>query len=119
MRQDSVNIWFPLHTRDFIADTQGFSSDERGAYIALLTRWWLDDGTLPGNDNFLARVCGLTERQWLGMKPNLMRLFRIDGENLVSIRLEDELAKAKWNREKKRKAAQSRWRRDDQDGALP
>jgi uncharacterized protein YdaU (DUF1376 family) len=82
--------YFRFYPRDFIGDpTVGAMSPEAtGGYIRLLCFAWMEDqpGTLPDDDEILARLSGLGER-WAACRDSIRRAFRVSGKRLLQKRM--------------------------------
>ena len=101
--------WMPLYIADYRADTARLSTAEHGAYLLLIMEYW-HAGGLPDDDKLLARIAGMSGRQWKKAKPTIQPLFqpgwkhkRIDAE------LERASTIAKAKSDKARDAANKRW----------
>ena len=66
--------WMPFYFGDYLADTRHLSTLEHGAYLLLIAHYW-QRGSLPDNDEQLARIAGLTPGQWRKVAENLRPLF--------------------------------------------
>lgn len=95
---------FQLWTDAYLADTTELTTIEHGAYLLLLIAMWRAGGSLPNNDDRLARFCRLTPQKWQSVKPVIMEFMTIDGDQITQGRLQDEIEKA---RERSRKASTS------------
>jgi uncharacterized protein YdaU (DUF1376 family) len=97
--------WMPLYVSDYRADTAHLSTLEHGAYLLLIMHYWQKDG-LPTDEKQLAKVAGLTLRQWLKMGPTLAAFF---GDGWTHKRIDDELQKAKHITKNASVNAKKRW----------
>jgi hypothetical protein len=66
--------WMPLYVGDYLADTRRLSTLEHGAYLLLIMDYW-QNGSIPDDDGALARIAGLTPKEWAKVKPAVLRLF--------------------------------------------
>ena len=74
--------WFP---RDYQADTRHLTLEEHGAYRTLLDLLWIGNCTgLPSDDKRVARMLGITPREWKKIKPELFPFFQCPHLRLVS-----------------------------------
>lgn len=108
-----VNLpWMPLYVADYLADTRRLSTLEHGAYLLLIMEYW-QHGGLPNDDRALAKVCGLTPREWTRCRAALAPMF---GEGWKHKRIDEELEKAAKNKETNttRAAAAAKARYDKQ-----
>ena len=109
-----LNIWFPVYPADFSIDTAHLTSEQVGAYVRLLCRLWRQSGRIKNDDSELARIVGVSPQKWRRMKASIEPLFNTaDPASWCSDWLNAELEKAKHNSDAKRKNAQSRWRKDN------
>jgi uncharacterized protein YdaU (DUF1376 family) len=108
-----ADIWMPLYIGDYLADTSRLTTEQHGAYLLLLMDYW-KSGKLPDNDQVLAQICKLTPDAWSNAKAMLMPYFSIEQGFWVHKRVEQEIAEAKVNQQKKHdravKAAEARWK---------
>lgn len=109
----------PLWTDAYLGDTTHLTTIEHGAYLLLLITMWRNDGRLPKNDGYLARVARLTPAQWARIKPTLWQFFREDGDWVTQGRLTDELDLVRRNSKRQSAKARARWLKpnDDADAA--
>jgi uncharacterized protein YdaU (DUF1376 family) len=66
--------WMPFWVGDYLADTRHLSTIEHGAYLLLMMHYWQHDG-LPNDDRKLARIAGLSLKQWATYRPTLAEFF--------------------------------------------
>lgn len=72
----------PLWTDAYIADTLHLDTLEHGAYLLLLmAAWRTKECAIPNDDVKLARFARLTPRVWLRIKPTIMALWIISGDD--------------------------------------
>lgn len=77
---------------------------DHGAYLLLIGALWNNGGRLPADDDVLAGYAKLSAKEWAGIKPRLMPLFRIVRGSLTQLRVTEDLAKYE-STSGKRKAA--------------
>ncbi len=82
----------PLFTDAYLADTRHLTTAQHGAYILMLmTAWRSTDCTLPNDDVYLARICGMDKRTWKGNKDTLLAFWQVTSDaKLFQKRLKDE-----------------------------
>ncbi len=82
----------PLFTDAYMADTRHLTTLQHGAYLLMLmTAWRMPECSLPDDDIFLSRVCGLNKRTWLNNKPAITAFWKKDDkQNWYQGRLKDE-----------------------------
>jgi uncharacterized protein YdaU (DUF1376 family) len=85
---------FQFYPADFLSDPNvaGMSLQERGAYITLLCLCW-KDGSLPLEDERLARMVGLPLPAWRKLSPIVVGCFTKADGRLVHKRLDHERQK--------------------------
>lgn len=110
----------PLFTDAFLADTMHLSAEETGAYLCLLmAAWRRPNCDLPDDDRMLARMARLDLETWQAVKPTVMDFWTYDGRSRTwsQKRQKKERRYVDDVREKKRKAAATRWKRDKKPDA--
>jgi uncharacterized protein YdaU (DUF1376 family) len=65
----------PLYVGDYIADTRHLRTVEHGAYLLLIMHYWRK-GSLPDNDELLARITGVKLAEWRAMRPIIEAFFQ-------------------------------------------
>jgi uncharacterized protein YdaU (DUF1376 family) len=113
----------PLFADAYLADTTHLTTEEHGAYLLLLmAAWRQDDCGLPDDDRKLARITGLTPRKWASMKPTIMEFWQVEGGRIYQSRLRKEHDFVCKKSEANRKAAASRWEKQNtekvEDGGM-
>ena len=68
----SARPWMPLYTGDYKRDTGHLTLAQHGAYLLLIMHYW-DMGGLPENDEEMARILRVSNKQmlsiWLAIAP--------------------------------------------------
>lgn len=95
--------YMPLWVAEYRADTGHLSTVEHGAYLLLIMHYW-QTKALPSEDPKLARIAGLTERDWRKIKPTINAFF-LDGWKHK--RVEEELLEAKEKHERRQRAGKA------------
>jgi uncharacterized protein YdaU (DUF1376 family) len=105
---------FQFYPRDWLSDPiqAAMSPAAAGAYIRLVCYCWIDH-TLPADGAVLARLAGMTLREWDRVSSQVMSAFITDGETyrhrrLDRIRGEHEV-RARERAESGKRGAQARW----------
>ncbi len=100
----------PFWTDAYLGDTQHLTTTEHGAYLLLLISMWRSGGTLPDDDQILARYARVTPAQWRRMAPILRPFFRAADGVITQGRLTDELNAVRQHSTKQSDRAKARWR---------
>jgi uncharacterized protein YdaU (DUF1376 family) len=90
-----------LHIGDYKKDTSHLRASGHGAYLLLTMHYWATGG-LPHDDDQLAAIACLTDKEWKKLKPTLKALFKA-GE-WKHKRIDEELAEAQALYEKRSRA---------------
>lgn len=97
--------WMPLYTADYLKDTQHLSTEEHGAYLLLLIAYW-NAGSLPDDDDALARIAKLSRQRWARTRPQIAPFFESGWRHK---RVEAELELVSKRQKVGRLAALKRW----------
>ena len=100
--------FMPLYVADYLADAAHLSTAEHGAYLLLLMTYWQRGEALPDDDKKLARITGLSGRNWLRARPVLIEFFEVRDNKLVHRRVERELSRVRDKSLKNRKGGLAR-----------
>jgi uncharacterized protein YdaU (DUF1376 family) len=98
--------WMPFWVGDYLADTRHLSTIEHGAYLLLMMHYWQHDG-LPNDDRKLARIAGLSLKQWATYRPTLAEFFDDEWRHG---RLQHELSVSLEKSATARVKAEKRWK---------
>lgn len=108
------HAWMPFYVGDYLGKTQRLSAIEHGAYMLLIMEYW-QSGSLPNDDNQLARISRLTLKEWQRIRDTIAAFFQPGWRHH---RVEEELARADAISSAKSEAgkagAAKRWRTDKQ-----
>lgn len=99
----------PFYIDSYLSDTTGLTNMEHGTYLLLLFAMWRAGGGIPNDDDRLARIAHLTSRQWLRVKPTIMRLCRVEGSMLTQGKLLETIANVQQKSKKNADSARARW----------
>jgi uncharacterized protein YdaU (DUF1376 family) len=108
-----VDYWMPLDIGQFLQHTMQLSTEEVGAYLLLLLRYW-GSGPLPNDPNQLARTARMSPDAWSIAFASLSMFFQTGPDGLLHQKGADK-RRAKWMdkrqkaHEKAQKAANARW----------
>lgn len=94
----SDRAWMPLYIGDYRADTAHLSTIEHGAYLLLIMHYWRNGG-VPKDDGALARITGMSGKQWASHKNAILSFF---DDDLNHKRIDIERQKAIGISEKRR-----------------
>lgn len=112
-RRLKADIWMPLYIGDYLKDTQHLVAETHGAYLLLVMHYWTKRGPLPDDDRYLANVARLSESQWQTHRQTLCEFFAIANGKWTHARIDEEIALATANKEKRSKSgktgATARW----------
>ena len=93
--------WMPLYVADYRIDTAHLSTIEHGAYLLLIMHYWAA-GSLPSDDHSLARIAGLTVKEWNRHRTVIAKFFDAQWRHK---RIDLELSRSSDISEKRRLAA--------------
>jgi uncharacterized protein YdaU (DUF1376 family) len=82
--------WMPLYVADYLADTGHLTAAEHGAYMLLIMHYWRQ-GSLPTDEQALARIGRMTPREWSRSRETISAFFDADWKHE---RIEEELRRA-------------------------
>lgn len=110
-----VDTWMPIYWGDYAKDTGHLGAVHHGAYLMLLKHYWVTATPLPCDDAQLWRIaCTDSLAHWRKIKAVVLAFFEEREGRLHHGRVEDELAKAEGNAERRsetaRRAAEARWK---------
>jgi uncharacterized protein YdaU (DUF1376 family) len=114
----SNHHWMPIRIGDYHRETRHLTAEQHGGYLLLGMEYWTK-GSLPDDDDQLARIAGMSKAQWRRNRPTLQALFadgwkhpRLDAEIERAAKVSERYA------ERARKGADKRWgRRSDSDAS--
>ncbi len=102
----------PLYIGDYLADTMHLNTQQHGAYLLLLFHLWRR-GTLPDDDTALAKITGLTPKEWTSVRLVLEPYFTVNNGLWQHSRVERERVRIAARQEKRgiraKSAALARW----------
>lgn len=108
-----TDVWMPMYWADLFADTQHLSREDFGSYMLLIGSYWRRGGPLPDDDAQLRRICRCDAAHWEEARKTLVTLFQPKDGFWWHKRIEEELEKARHNRElasqKGKTGAEKRW----------
>lgn len=86
----SADIWMPLYIGDYLKHTKRLSTLEHGAYLLLIMDYWVS-GHIDNDDEQLARITGLSIKDWVKIKPKITAFFVLVECQWRHARIEEEL----------------------------
>ena len=95
MPKQRKNHWMPLFIGDYLGDTSHLTTEEHGAYLLLLMRYWQQGHGLPDDDHELATITRLSRYKWKKVRPKIEKFFVKESGILVQKRVEQELEKSR------------------------
>jgi len=69
--------YMPMFWGDYIRDTRHLSLEEHGAYLMIIAHYW-ERGSLPDDDDRLARILGVSRLKWSKLKLAIKPFFNND-----------------------------------------
>lgn len=81
----------PLFTDAYLADTRHLTTIQHGAYmLMLMTAWRSPDCSLPNDDAYLAKICGMDKRTWAKNKDAILQFWEVSDAKMFQKRLRAE-----------------------------
>jgi uncharacterized protein YdaU (DUF1376 family) len=99
----------PVKTDALIADTSHMSPEEFGAYMRLLCAMWRHGGRITEDPEELARIAGVTLKQWAKIAERVLRPMTAGGGILTQKRLTTTWMDVQTIRQKRSASANKRW----------
>lgn len=84
----------PMYIGDYLRDTRHLSTIEHGAYFLLIMDAWTHGGLLPGDEKRLARIAGMSPKEWAASRDALLDFFTFTPDGYRHGRVDEELARA-------------------------
>lgn len=109
------DTWMPIYWGDYARDTGNLNNASHGAYLMLIKHYWCTGSPLTDDDDELWRIaCCDSKKDWLKLRPKVVKLFRIVDGFLTHKRVDREIAKAVSGIDAKveagRRGAEKRWK---------
>lgn len=107
--------YFNFYPTDFLGDANVaiMSAAEIGGYVALLCTAWQFGGKLPNDDVKLSKWARMSREEWASARKAIQPCFEVEGDWLVSRRMQAEHKKAAGKSESARASAQRRHHQPD------
>lgn len=94
----TIDRFLSVDLSDFERDTATMSAMEVGVWLRLMVMAWRNRGPLPNDDDKLARIAGVSRREWTKLKPAVLSAFKViaadQGEVLVNETWSSRIAEA-------------------------
>lgn len=118
------DTWMPMYWGDYARDTGHLNACGHGAYLMLIKHYWCVGKALPNDDNELWRIaCCDSKKEWMKLRPKIIRLFVQDGGFLRHKRVDREILAAASHvtakAEAGKKGAFRRWQKDGTSMRVP
>lgn len=119
-----TSAWMPLYVSDYLKGTMHLSTMEHGAYLLLIMHAWTHDGALPANEVRLARIAGMTPKEWKASREVILEFFEVHEGGIRHARIDREIEKAEAVVEQRRSAGRAsaaarKAQRDGNDRSTP
>lgn len=106
-----------IFVRDILADLADLDDAERGATLSLMFACWAEGGAIDGDPKRLARRAGTDAEHWPARWRVIARFFVVVGARVANPTVTAELARAREQREARRRgAAETNRQRAQRDG---
>lgn len=99
--------YMPLFVADYLADTRHLTPAQHGAYLLLIFNYWQRGEPLPNDDARLARIVGMSNRDWKHNRDAILEFFTKQESLLVHPRIAHELSRVEAKSLKCKDAAQA------------
>lgn len=110
--------YFPLYSKDTLAEIGWMTNEEAGAWIRLRCQAWEQEpkGTLPGDDTLLMRFAQVHQSKWGEVKQAALYGFTLSEDGRYhNAALKAIYEEIKTSHLQKQKAADARWRKSSAD----
>ena len=101
------DTWMPMYWGDYARDTGHLNAAGHGAYLMLIKHYWCTGKPLPDDDELWRVACCDSKKEWLTLRPKIIRLFDVQDRMLHHKRIEHELAVAVFLTEQRRTAGKA------------
>lgn len=81
--------WMPFYVADYFKDTRHLTRAQHGSYVLLILEYWTR-GSLPQDEEQLARLAAMTPGEWKAERSILAAMFEPEWKHK---RIEDEMAR--------------------------
>jgi len=84
--------YMQFHVSEYLADTTHLTTEEHGAYLLLIFRYWQTGAPLPNDDVLLARFARVSDDKWPQIRSVIQHLFNTCSTNWQHARIDYDLA---------------------------
>lgn len=118
------DTWMKMYWGDYARDTGHLNAAGHGAYLMLIKHYWCTGAPIPDDDDELWRIaCCDSRKDWIKLRPKIIRLFKPADGLWHHKRIEKELNEATSTSSAKaeagKKGAEKRWQKDGSAIARP
>jgi uncharacterized protein YdaU (DUF1376 family) len=99
--------YMPLYVADYLADAAHLTTIQHGAYLLLIMNYWQRGEPLPNDEARLAKIAGLSMKDWKYNRAAILEFFTVEDFLLVHKRIAHELSRVADKSLKSKKAAQA------------
>lgn len=104
--------FMPLWTGDYLKKTRHLSTVEHGAYLLLIMECWeRPSGSIPDKPELLARLAGVTIKEWSAISPIVLEFFTLNKrkKEYTQERVTQERSRMALKRVSAQQSAAKRW----------
>lgn len=120
MAEFKPDNWMPLYIGDYLSDTMHLTTEQHGAYLLLIMAAFKAGGSLPDDEEKLANLTKLSRYFFRKHRPILAEFFTVADGVWKHKRVMHEVERAFHiqlsNKQKARKAADTRWQKHRTSG---
>lgn len=106
----SIKNWMPIYWADYLADTTHLSQAQHGAYLLLIAHYWIKQG-LKNNRQYIYSIAQARDAESKRVVESVLEeFFELNGDFFVQKRIEKEIERSSEKYERRKAAADKRWR---------
>ncbi|MFD2207202.1 YdaU family protein [Kiloniella antarctica] len=90
----SNRAFMPMFWGDYLRDTMQLSTEEHGAYLLLISEYWVKGEPLPDDDAILSKIVRKTKTKWKKIRPKVESFFEQKDGKLHHSRIDEEISKS-------------------------
>lgn len=99
---EKPDIWLPLNVGDYLKDTMHLSRADHGAYLLLIMHYWMRQGPIPDDPEYIRSVTKCDVRTYTKMIRSIAPFFDIRDGYWHHRRVDRDIAEAAERKEKQR-----------------